>query len=145
ERSRNIKINMRSFSFLLVGLLWVCPVSAAEDSDQSKKSTPKQNNTGPNPNGAVTRTPPPAGAGNRLIVQSGNPASSAEDASQVPPPAVSLPGADKKAGDEASGKNKRKDGNKDNPAQDKVPETVFKEMVITGETERDTHYTSPST
>jgi iron complex outermembrane receptor protein len=136
---------MRSFSFLLVGLLWVSPVSAAEDSDQSKKSTPKQNNTGPNPNGAVTRTPPPAGAGNRLIVQSGSPALSAEDTSKVPPPAVSLPGADKKAAGETSGKNKRKDGNKDNPAQDKVPETVFKEMVITGETERDTHYTSPST
>ena len=134
---------MRSFSFFLVGLLWVSPVSA-EDSDQSKKSTPKQDNTNPHTGGGATRTLPSAGAVDGLIVQSGRPAS-AEDTSKAPPPAVSLPGADKKVGGEVSGKDKRKDGNKDNPAQDKVPETVFKEMVITGEAERDTHYTSPST
>jgi iron complex outermembrane receptor protein len=134
---------MRSFSFFLVGLLWVSPVSAAEDPDQSKKS-PKKDNTGPYTQGAVTSTLPSAVAVSGLIVQSGSPAS-AEDTSPAPTGTVSLPGADEKAGAEVSGKNKRKDGNKDNPAQDKVPETVFKEMVITGETERDTHYTSPST
>ncbi len=136
---------MRSFSFFLVGLLWASPVSAAEDSDQSKKSPPTQDNMGPRTEGAATRTPPSAGAVNGLIAQSPNPTSSAENTSQVPPGAVSLPGTDKKAGAEVSGKNKRKDGNKDNPAQDSEQATIFKEMVITGETERDTHYTSPST
>ena len=36
-----------------------------------------------------------------------------------------------------SGKNKRKDKNNDKPEADKEKEMVFKEMVITGETERD--------
>ncbi|MEO5655071.1 MAG: TonB-dependent receptor [Nitrosospira sp.] len=78
-------------------------------------------------------------------MQSGNPASLAEDTDQVPSGAGSLPGSDTKAAGEVAGKNKRKDGNKDNPARDSEPDTVFKEMVVTGETERDTHYTSPST
>ncbi|MEO8992393.1 MAG: TonB-dependent receptor [Nitrosospira sp.] len=135
---------MRSFSFFLVGLLWVSPASAAENSDKSKKSPPKPDNTGFPTEGVATQVPSAAGAVNELTVQSVSPASSAEDTSQVPL-AVSLPGADKKAGTGVSGKNKRKDGNKDNPAPGSEPETVFKEMVITDEIERDTHYTSPST
>jgi iron complex outermembrane recepter protein len=136
---------MRSFSFFLVGLLWVSPASAAEDAAQSKKFPLKQDNTGPRTEGVATQISPSAGAVNGLIVQSGNPTSSAEDTNEVPSGAVSLPGADKKAAGEVSGQNKRKDGNKDNPEQDSERATVFKEMVITGETERDTHYTSPST
>lgn len=134
---------MRSFSFFLVGLLWISPVSAAEDSDQSKKFPPKQDNIGSRAEGAATQAPPSAGSG--LTVQPGNPASSAEDTSQAASGAVSIPGIEEKAAGDVSGKNKHKDGNKDNPPQASVPETVFKEMVITGETERDTHYTSPST
>ena len=136
---------MRSLSFFLVGLLWVSPTSAVEDSDQSKKSPSKHDNTGPRTERVATQIPTVAGAVNGLIVQSGNPASSAEDTDRVPSGAGSLPGSDTKAAGEVSGKNERKGENKGNPAQDGAPETVFKEMVVTGETERDTHYTSPST
>ena len=136
---------MRSFSFFLVGLFWVSPAFAAEDSDQSKKSPPKHDNAGSRTEGVATQISPSAGAVNGLIVQSGNLASLAEDTDQVPSGAGSLPGSDTKAAGEVAGKNKRKDGNKDNPARDSEPDTVFKEMVVTGETERDTHYTSPST
>ncbi|SHL19302.1 iron complex outermembrane recepter protein [Nitrosospira sp. Nsp11] len=136
---------MRSFSFFLVGLLWVSPVSAAEDSDQSKKFPPKQENKGSRAEGTATQAPPSAGAASGLTVQPGSPASSAEDTSQAASGAVSIPGVEEKAAGDVSGKNKRKDGNKDNPAQGGEPDTVLKEMVVTGETERDTHYTSPST
>ena len=40
---------------------------------------------------------------------------------------------------------KAKDKNNDKLAADKEKEVVFKEMVVTGEVERDSHYTSPST
>ncbi len=99
----------------------------------------------PRTGGAATQTPPSVGSVNGLIAQSPNPTSSAEDTDQVPSGAGSLPGSDTKAAGEVASKNKRKDGNKDNPARDSEPDTVFKEMVVTGETERDTHYTSPST
>lgn len=120
-----------------MGLLWVSLVSAAEDTDQSKKFPPKQKNKSSRAEEVATEAPP--------SVQLGSPASSAKDTSQAASGAVSIPGVEEKAVGDVSGKNKRKDGNKDNPAQVSEPETVFKEMVITGETERDTHYTSPST
>lgn len=136
---------MRSFSFFLVGLLWISPALAAEDSAQSKKSPLKHYDTDPRTEGVATRISPSAGAVNGLIAQSGNPASSTEDTDRMPSGAGSLPDSGTKAAGEVSGKNKRKDGSKDNSARDGEPETVFKEMVVTGEIERDTHYTSPST
>ena len=42
-------------------------------------------------------------------------------------------------------KDKNKDKNDDKPVEDKPKEDVFKEMVVTGDVERDSHYTSPST
>ncbi len=42
-------------------------------------------------------------------------------------------------------KDKNKDKNDDKPVEDKPKEVVFKEMVVTGDVERDSHYTSPST
>ena len=66
----------------------------------------------------------------------------------MPSGAVPFPVVEKKVADEVSGKNKRKDEDNDNPGEDSVPnvaETVFKEMVVTGEIERDTDCTSPST
>ena len=128
-----------------MGLLWVSLVSAAEDMDQSKKFPLKQENKSSRAEGAASEASPSAGAASGLTVQRGSPALSTEDTSQAASGAVSIPGVEEKAGGDVSGKNKRKDGNKDNPAQVSEPETVFKEMVITGETERDTHYTSPST
>jgi iron complex outermembrane receptor protein len=128
-----------------MGLLWVSLVSAAEDTDQSKKFPPKQENKSSRAEGVATEAPPSARAASGLTVLPDSPALSAEDTSQAASGAVSIPGFEEKAAGDVSGKNKRKDGNKDNPAQVSEPETVFKEMVITGETERDTHYTSPST
>ncbi len=47
-----------------------------------------------------------------------------------------MPGVEAKAVGAAPGQNKGLIGNKDNPAAGEVKETVFKEMVITGETKR---------
>ncbi|MEO7464353.1 MAG: TonB-dependent receptor [Nitrosospira sp.] len=69
----------------------------------------------------------------------------AQNATPVPTPS---PGAAKKqapseATDEKKEDDKDKNKNHNNPVAEK--EVTFKEMVVTGEMERDSHYTSPST
>ncbi|SEP32691.1 TonB-dependent receptor [Nitrosovibrio sp. Nv6] len=69
--------------------------------------------------------------------------------SQVTPNTVPLPAprpANEKVPSEAIDKDKDKSADKDEdkPVPEKAKETVFKEMVITSEPERDSHYTSPS-
>ncbi|MBA2658293.1 MAG: TonB-dependent receptor [Nitrosospira sp.] len=71
----------------------------------------------------------------------------AQNATPVP---TSPPGAAKKqapgeAADEKKEDDKDKDKNHNKPVAEKEEEVTFKEMIVTGEIERDSHYTSPST
>ncbi len=71
----------------------------------------------------------------------------AQNATPIPGP---LPDAAKKgtpseATDKKKEDGKDKDKNEDKPVAEKEKEVTFKEMVVTGEIERDSHYTSPST
>ena len=135
-------------SVLCVSSVW------AEDSEQLKDAL-SQNTV------RVSRESRPSaeifqstGGINGLIVQPNKATPLAQNLSQVAQSAVPLPGAAEKeaageARDKDEGKNKGKDKanekGKDKPLPGNQKETVFKEMVITGEVERDSHYTSPST
>ena len=63
----------------------------------------------------------------------------------TPPPGIARKEAPNEAIDQNKENDKAKDKNNDKPVADKEKEVVFKEMVVTGEVERDSHYTSPST
>ena len=83
----------------------------------------------------------------KSISSSRNMSHVAQNATPVPTPPSGV--ARKEAPNEAIDQNKEndkgKDKNNDKPVADKEKEVVFKEMVVTGEVERDSHYTSPST
>ncbi len=100
----------------------------------------------------ISRTSPSMGGIAGLPVLSGRYISSALNMTQVAQNATPIPGplpdaAKKGVPSEATDKKKEdgkdKDKNEDKPVAEK--EVTFKEMVVTGEIERDSHYTSPST
>ncbi|KIO50256.1 TonB-dependent receptor [Nitrosospira sp. NpAV] len=144
---------MKSIFIALVSVF--CVSSAwAEDSEQLK-NTPSQNSVKGSresrPSADIFQS---TGGISGLSAQPNKTIPPAQTSNQVAQTAVPLAGAVEKevpneAPDKDEGKNKGKDKvnekSKDEPVSDKQKETVFKEMVVTGEVERDSHYTSPST
>lgn len=154
---------MKSISLALAGLLctFLVPPCNAESMEQSSVPETEGNpNVSPpafpSANGAsdlASRSAKPtAGSSNSVIheipatIVSRNVAELKQAAPASPAP-VRLP-ADKEVN--AEGAEKDAAGDKDKEKGAVAPpgiqkETIFKEMVVTGEVERDSHYTSPST
>ncbi len=148
---------MKSIPLALAGLLGLCPAWAADTVEQPEK--PPQKRTAPVASPASIRqeTPseelPAVAPAGEAMVQLANSASPqivnhvAANAPEPSSPNKKTP--NEKTSDEVTGKSDEKatkkttNGIKPPAAAEK--ETIFKEMVVTGEVERDTHYTSPST
>ena len=135
-------------SVLCVSSVW------AEDSERLKNTLSQNTIKGSRESRPVAEIFQSTGGINGLTVQPNNTTPPGQNLSQVAQSVVPLPAATEKeaaseAPDKETGKNKDKDQarekGKDKPASDKQKETVFQEMVVTGEVERDSHYTSPST
>lgn len=137
-------------SVLCVSSIW------AEDSEQLKNTLSQNTVRGSRESRPSAEIFQSTGGINGLIAQPNKTTPPAQNLSQVAQSAVPLPGSVEKemaseASDKDEGKNKDKDKDKaaekgtDKPAPDNQKETVFKEMVVTGEIEKDSHYTSPST
>ncbi|SCY00760.1 TonB-dependent receptor [Nitrosospira sp. Nsp13] len=135
-------------SVLCVSSVW------AEDSEQLKNTLSQNTVRGSRESRPSAEIFQSTGGINGLIVQPNKTTPLAQNLSQVAQSAAPLPGAaEKETVSEApdkdeekiKGKDKVNEKDKDKPAPDNQKETVFKEMVVTGEVERDSHYTSPST
>jgi len=152
---------MKRIPFALVGLLCVppAPAWAIQEMEQPKQFSRKSisshlvaNSSSMNP----TQTDAPVSpAGNET--RSGTlVAETTATTTSSQPQADESDGSDKPGKDREDKGSKENKGNKEDRGnkgsrekKDDTPvvqkETVFKEMVVTGETERDTHFTSPST
>jgi iron complex outermembrane receptor protein len=137
---------MKLILLVLPGLVWSSSALAATDSGQLPKP--------PSGKDVPTDGPSQSAAGiEGLTVQPGNSISLTQNPIRLtqvtpnvaPPPVPKSENEKEKARSEATDKNKQGDKNSDQPAPVTPKEAVFKEMVVTGETERDSHYTSPST
>ena len=148
---------MKSIPLALAGLLGLCPAWAADTVEQPEK--PPQKRTAPVASPASIRqeTPseelPAVAPAGEAMVQPANSASPqivnhvAANAPEPSSPNKKTP--NEKTSDEVTGKSDEKTTKKTTngikPPAAAEKETIFKEMVVTGEVERDTHYTSPST
>lgn len=147
---------MKSIPLALAGLLGLSSAWAADNVEQAETSVQKRNRTVSTPQ--ETETPseslPAATPVDGASAQPGNSASSqyrsrvASSATQ--PSSLNKKTPDKKipderTPDEVTGKSDEKATSQIKSPSGTEKETVFKEMVVTGEVERDTHYTSPST
>lgn len=158
---------MKSISLALAGLLctFLVPPCNAESMEQSSVPVPEGNLTVPPPafpsassaqGFASGSAKPTAGSGNSAIheipatIVSRNVAEVKQvaPASPASPATAALP-ADNEVKAEGAEKDAAGDKDKEKGKAAAIPviqkETIFKEMVVTGEVERDTHYTSPST
>ncbi|MGH8761710.1 MAG: TonB-dependent receptor [Nitrosospira sp.] len=136
---------MKPIPLVLASLL--CASSAwGEDAGQSKNALSEKTTTDSR-EGRLVKTSQSSGGIDELFMQPKKPPSSVQNMSQVAQATTPVPdSAQKEAQGEAIGKEgKNKDKGKDQPAPGNQKPTVLKEMVITGDVERDTHYTSPST
>jgi iron complex outermembrane receptor protein len=130
----------------------LCTSSAwAEDSGHQKNVLPEKALTGSREGKQFVKTSRSLGGIDELIMQPEK-IPSPVHGNQVAQAATPVPGAAGKevpseaiGKDEGTDKGRDKDKGKDRPAPNNQKETVFKEMVITGDVERDSHYTSPST
>lgn len=111
-------MKLKPIPLALASLLCASTVWAADNPQQSKKPLLEKN--------------APA-------ARAAKPAQPTQSISQAAPNVAPLPAAEVKAAGEAASKDK------DKPVAATEKETVFKEMVVTGEIEKDSHYTSPST
>src|SRR6185312_14257002 len=152
---------MKRIPFALVGLLCVppAPAWAIQEMEQPKQFSRKSisshlvaNSSSMNP----TQTDAP-------VSPAGNETRSGTLVAETTATTMSSqPQADESDGSDKPGKDREDKGSKENKGnkedrgikgsrekKDDTPvvqkETIFKEMVVTGETERDTHFTSPST
>ena len=125
----------------------------AQDSGQPKNTLSEKTTTGSR-EGRLVKTSQSSGGIDELFMQPKKSPSSVQNMSQVAQTTTPVPdSAQKEAPGEAIGKDegknkgedKDKDKGKDQPTPSNQKATVLKEMVITGEVERDSHYTSPST
>ena len=140
---------MKPIALALASLLWTSSAFAAEESGQLKNASTQKNLISSADKEKRTHSARQSGinAGEQSA-QAGTSASSTQNLSQadVPRPTEVPP-----RGEHAQGAAPVSDPTKGvEPTQAKqspaaVKETVFKEMVVTGEPERDSHYTSPST
>ena len=155
---------MKRIPFALVGLLFVppAPAWAIQEIEQpkqfSRKSIPSHlvvNTSSMNPAQAdapvsPARSETPSGtlvAETTAPTMPGQPQADESNGSDRPGKDREDKGSKGDKGDKGDKENRGNKGSKekkdDTPVVQK--ETVFKEMVVTGETERDTHFTSPST
>jgi iron complex outermembrane receptor protein len=156
---------MKTIPLVLTGLLGISSISpcVAENTVQPGSPARERNSTAVPPavvSGPAGSTPisstsakSTAGIGNSPIYEiPATPASrNVAQVKQAAPPSpapVRLP-ADNEVNAEGTEKDAAGDKNKDKGKAAAAPaiqkETIFKEMVVTGEVERDSHYTSPST
>src|SRR5687768_8806391 len=136
---------MRRASLALASLLWMSSVwSANEPGPSGKKDASEKKSTGVSQS---TGTSLPAGAAGpaegQPSLDSGPAAAGKSQAGTSAPPDSASETSDEKAGQ--AGDTSTKNFSKGKPVENSRAETVFKEMVVTGNTERDSHYTSPST
>ena len=140
---------MKPIALALASLLWTSSAFAAEESGQLKNASTQKNLISSADKEKRTHSAPQSGINvGEQSAQAGTSTSSTQDLSQagVPRPTEVPP-----RGEHAQGAAPVSDSTKGvEPTQAKHPpaavkETVFKEMVVTGEPERDSHYTSPST
>jgi iron complex outermembrane receptor protein len=146
---------MKRIPFALVGLLCVPSTWAIQEIEQPKQFSQKS---------ILSRLPDNSSSMNQLQVgTSVSPAGSGTRSGTLVAETTAAPTSGQLRAGESGGSNKPgKDKRDRGDSQDKgdkgntggkekkddtiaQKETVFKEMVITGETERDSHYTSPST
>ncbi|MBA4141608.1 MAG: TonB-dependent receptor [Nitrosospira sp.] len=131
----------------LAGLLWASSAFATDEPGRSRlqpdtnlTNLPKGEYRGEQFPDADIITEPGMKAGKTIAVR--------QKPDQVVEPAVPASvsaGADEKEPPETASPAEAHDKNTAKQPPAKVQETVFKEMVVTGETERDSHYPSPST
>ncbi|MDQ3187232.1 MAG: TonB-dependent receptor [Pseudomonadota bacterium] len=140
---------MKPISLALASLLCASSVWA-EDPAQPKNASSEKIITALGEVRLLTHASRLIGGIDKPIIQPDKAISWPQSTSQLAQSATPVPGASQKEAqnepigeDEKKNKGKDKDKNQSNP--DKQKETIFKEMVITGEVERDSHYTSPST
>lgn len=141
---------MKSIPLVLASLL--CASSAwGEDSRQPKNTLSEKTTTGSR-EGRLVKTSRSSGSIDELFMQPKKNPSLVQNMSQTAQTPAPVPdSAQKEAPGEAIGKDEgknrgeNKDVGKDQAAPGGQKAVVFKEMVITGDVERDSHYTSPST
>jgi iron complex outermembrane receptor protein len=138
---------MKSIALALASLLWASSAIASEESGQQKNTPTEKNLISPGgKEGLISRTPNSGADVRGQSTQSGtSPASSSSLGEVAVPkaPAIAPAGADAQEAPPPD-PTKGPDSKQAKQPAGEVKETVFKEMVITGETEKDSHYTSPS-
>jgi iron complex outermembrane receptor protein len=138
---------MKSIALALASLLWASSAFASEESGQQKNTPTEKNLISPGgKEGLISRTPNSGADVRGQSTQSGtSPASSSSLGEVAVPkaPAIAPAGADAQEAPPPD-PTKGPDSKQAKQPAGEVKETVFKEMVITGETEKDSHYTSPS-
>jgi iron complex outermembrane receptor protein len=143
---------MKPIALAFASLLSTSSASAAEESGQPINATTEKNFiSSAGKEGRVSGAPQSSTAGGQSA-QPDKSNSSAGNLSQLttpkPTPArtpTPAPSLDAQGATPGSDPAKSPDSNPAKHPLAQVKETVFKEMVVTGETERDSHYTSPST
>mgnify|MGYP006194005635 CR=1 FL=1 len=142
---------MKSISIALASQLFAFSVGAEDlgEINNTLAGKPIALTSGSNP---VAVTPRPSGEVRKPPVHANKTNSSVQGTSAIAQAGTVAPGlsqADpaKEGPNEIVEQNKdeNKDKNSDKLVEDKPKEVVFKEMVVTGDVERDSHYTSPST
>lgn len=143
---------MKPIPLAFVSLLCASSVWA-QDSGQPKNTLSEKTTTGSR-EGRLVKTSQSSGGIDELFMEPKKSPTSAQNMSQVAQTTTPVPDSvQKEAPGEAIGKDegknkgedKDKDKGKDQPTPSNQKATVLKEMVITGDVERDSHYTSPST
>ncbi|SEK40269.1 TonB-dependent receptor [Nitrosovibrio tenuis] len=135
---------MKTLSLALAGLLGISSVWAADNTEQPAKLLQKKSATATSKPGTLIEA---SSNDDTLDGHSAQP-----DTSPLPGQEKRLmasnttqPSTDEKKKDEATAQSGEKAPGRNKPVPVAEKETVFKEMVVTGEVEPDTHYTSPST
>ncbi|HEX8873413.1 MAG TPA: TonB-dependent receptor [Nitrosospira sp.] len=139
---------MKSIPLALAGLVALSPVWAADDAKQPNKPSQKKIHAASPKQETASGTLAATGMSEGASAQPDSVAPQREMNRVVSSAAQPLATGGGKLDEAAAGDNEKAVGQiKPAPGSEKVSEkeTVFKEMVVTGEVERDTHYTSPST
>jgi iron complex outermembrane receptor protein len=127
---------MKLISLVLPGLVWASSTVAAGDAQQPVKSMVEKGEKG-----VQVNQPSQDNDGRERLIMPGDAAPSAYDVA----PSPGTESVKDNGTSEATDKNKQGRSSNDKPALSSPKETVFKEMVVTGDAERESHYTSPST
>ncbi|SFO04020.1 TonB-dependent receptor [Nitrosospira briensis] len=142
---------MKSISIALASLLFASFVGAEDmgEINNTLAGKPIALTSGSNP---VAVAPRSSGEVRKPPVHANKTNSSVHDTSAIaqagtvaPGPGPAAPAKEGPSEIVEQNKDENKDKNSDQPVEDKLKEVVFKEMVVTGDVERDSHYTSPST